>query len=199
MIYKIIAIVVFIVCVALGINHFAGKYTELSKANATLQNKNSNLEDTIKQNNETYEKNIKLMKDELSQSKRATEMAVANASESNKQYVKTKKELNEKTNSYNNLIANGYRLHDNFTKGSSNSERSGDNGQGINKENNPTFATVGDGAANNSRLSEGLTRYLITRSGQANEVVEQLLNVQEYAKKQHQWILNNCNAKEATN
>ena len=198
MLNKIIAYVVAGLIVLLGLKLAIGAYGDLKENNAKQQQTITQLETTVRNNKATYDENMRLLKQELLDSQKATTVAINNTSKAEADFHKVKKELNETNNRYTDLINNGYRLRDPYARTAQSGTGNSGSGQTANQENNSTIASGSNSETGNNRLSEGFTRYLIDRAIKANEVVNQLSIVQEYATKQHAWILEHCNAVEST-
>lgn len=192
---KIVAIVATIVAVTalifVGFRHYNGLVDDLAKSKKEV----TSLQETVIKNDANAKKREQMLLEEVETAKNATAKAVAIAADTEKKFLKSKDSYNEISSRYNTLIANGYRLRDPYTR--DNSGGNGATGQECNGKDHCTTASSSDGQAGQAKLSQGLTNYLVTRSIEADAVVDQLLIVQEYAKSQHQWILENCNAKEA--
>lgn len=193
---KIIAVIVAI-ALSIGAWFYTVEFKDIKNQLDIATTENISLSNQIVTINKVYEQNNKLLKDELKIAQDATKSAVVNASASNDKFINTQKELNEKTIKYNRLVADGYRLRDAFKTGSGNSQGNCNSGQGTDKKDNSTTTTIGNDGTCASGLSEGLSKYLISRAIAADTNTEQLINLQEFTKKQHQWILNSCNAVEA--
>lgn len=185
-------------CLVIGGGYFAyDSYQDIKKENVTLSDTNKRLNQTIIDNNRTYQDNLKVINDEVLKAQNATKEAMENYASTEKKYNALQKEHNEKVDYYTNLINDGFRLRDPYARaGDSGQDRN--SGQRDNQENHSTIAVSSDGQTGEGRLSKGLTQYLVNRSIEADSVVNQLKIVQEFSKKQQSWIIEQCNAVEAT-
>ena len=139
---------------------------------------------------------IDKLKNDVFMAQKATKEAMKLYDQTVTKYEKDKRKLDEKAANLDKLI-DDYGLYDPFEAVPIARSDSSLRRQGNVEKADFTLASGSNNQTSNGRLSAGLARYLNTRFKQADEIVLQLTTVQDYAKGQHQWILDNCNAEEA--
>jgi hypothetical protein len=190
---KIIVYLTVIGAVLFGAKSAYDGYTEM-KANekqavATINHLNSEIERI----NRVKETNELILKEQLRQTQQAFESSHNQYVESEKRYSQLKVQHSEKISYYTTRLRDAdLRLRDPYSAGNTNN--CGIQGSTERTDQVGAASERSNGATSHAELSRGFSEYLITRAIQADTVVAQLDEVQDYAKKQRTWILENCNA-----